>query len=397
MARTSTAVAIQQSTIVNGVMALPLDRTLALLEGLAPLAFAESWDNVGLLIEPETARRRDVTSVLLTIDLTPAVLDEASERGAELVVAYHPPIFKGLTRVRASRANEAVVAAALGRGISVYSPHTALDAAPDGVNDWLAEAVGAGKVSPLVQAERSAGGAEYKLVVFVPAENADALRDALGRAGAGTIGAYSDCSFSLAGTGTFFGHEGTDPAVGESGKLERVQELRLEMVCPKRSLAAVSAALVEHHPYEEPAWDLYPLAAKPALGFGIGRAVELAAPATIEDLLLRIKTHLGLRWLRVAATDEHAAHTPIRRVAVCAGAGGSVFERASGFDLYLTGELRHHDVLAKNRAGASVVLCDHSNSERGYLKRFAARIGEAARSELEVLVAEDDREPLVVL
>ncbi|HEV8247095.1 MAG TPA: Nif3-like dinuclear metal center hexameric protein [Polyangiaceae bacterium] len=378
-------------------MPLTLQRTLELLESLAPLSFAESWDNVGLLVEPELpSEGRPISRVLFTIDLTKAVLDEAERLAVELVVAYHPVIFKGLMRVRASQASETVVAGALARGIAVYSPHTACDAAPAGVNDWLAQAVGPGVVTPLVSAQRCTPGDEYKLVVFVPAESADTLRHALARAGAGVIGAYSDCSFNLQGTGTFFGHEGTDPAVGTAGKLERVDELRLEMVCHGRSLPGVARAIEEAHPYEEPAWDLYPLAPKPALGFGMGRAVELSEPAPLGELAARVKRHLGLDWLRVAACKRHAEGAAIRRVAVCAGAGRSLFERAAGFDLYLSGELGHHDVLAKNADGASVILCEHGNSERGFLPHFAARLARASEGALETLVAETDREPLAI-
>ena len=375
-------------------MALPLTRALALLESLAPLAFAESWDNVGLLIEPQL--KHEVGRVLFTIDLTSAVLDEAGQRGAELVVAYHPPIFKGVKRIRASRNSESVVAGALARGIAVYSPHTALDAAPGGVNDWLAETVGQGEVSPLVPLE-SPGGSEVKLVVFVPSENADALREALAAAGAGVIGAYTQCSFNLAGSGTFFGGEGTDPAVGSAGKFERVNEIRLEMVCPARALAAAARAIATVHPYEEPAWDVYPLAPKPALGVGMGRAVKLATAAPLDELVRRVKNELGLSWVRLAAAERHHRGEPVRRVGVCAGSGGAVFERAPGFDMVLTGELRHHDVLALNAAGTSVVLCDHTNTERGYLPRFARRLVEASGQALECLVSENDREPLVVV
>jgi dinuclear metal center YbgI/SA1388 family protein len=367
-----------------------------LLETLAPLPFAESWDNVGLLIEPELDRQREIACVLLTIDLTRAVLDEAAQRGAELVVAYHPPIFKGMKRIRASKSSESVVAGALTRGIAVYSPHTALDAAPDGVNDWLAEAVGKGEVRPLLPAHGTPGS-ELKVVVFVPAEHAARLREALSGAGAGVIGNYSQCSFNLAGSGTFFGGEGADPAVGSAGKLEEVEEIRIEMVCPARAVPAVAKAIAEAHPYEEPAWDIYPLAPKPALGFGMGRAVELEATATLDELVRRIKLALNLSWVRLAAAERHQGGQPLRSVALCAGAGGAVFERATGFDLILSGELRHHDVLALNAAGTSVVLCDHTNTERGYLPRFAQRLTKASEQALEVLVSEVDREALVVV
>jgi putative NIF3 family GTP cyclohydrolase 1 type 2 len=167
------------------------------------------------------------------------------------------------------------------------------------------------------------------------------------------------------------------------------------MVCPRRALPAISRALYSAHPYEEPAWDLYPLHDKPAPGTGMGRAVRLSSPVTLADAVDRIKAHLGLRAVRVAAAERHQQGETLRTLAVCAGSGGSLFEKAPGFDLYLTGELRHHDVLALNARGASVVLCDHTNTERGYLPRFKRRIESAASGALEVFVSEADREPLV--
>jgi dinuclear metal center YbgI/SA1388 family protein len=348
------------------------------------------------LIEPELGRECEIARVVLTIDLTSAVLEEAVRRGAELVVAYHPPIFKGMKRIRASKSSESVVAGALARSIAVYSPHTALDAAPDGVNDWLAESVGKGQVTPLLPADGTPGS-ELKIVVFVPAEHAAKLREALSRAGAGVIGNYSQCSFNLTGSGTFLGGEGADPAVGSAGRLEEVEEIRIEMVCPPPALPAVAQAIAQVHPYEEPAWDAYPLASKPALGFGTGRAVELETPASLDELVRRVKGALGLSWLRLAAAERHQRGQSLRRIAVCAGAGGAVFERAPGFDLILTGELRHHDILARNAAGTSVMLCDHTNTERGYLPRFAERLARVSEQALEVLVSEADREPLVVV
>jgi dinuclear metal center YbgI/SA1388 family protein len=376
-------------------MALSLSSVVRLLEDLAPLRFAEPWDNVGLLLEPAGASELPITRALLTIDLTSAVLDEAERLSAALVVAYHPPLFKPLARVRMSQPGEHVVARALSRGISVYSPHTALDAAPRGVNDWLAEALGPGESAPLVQSYAAEPTAELKLVVFVPRENADALRHALADAGAGIIGNYSECSFHLEGTGTFLGNEASNPVVGKAGELERAPEVRLEMVCPRRALPAISRALYATHPYEEPAWDLYPLHDKPKAGTGIGRGVRLAEGQSLTDAVAKIKAHLGLSAVRLAASERHRRGEKIQTLAVCAGSGGAVFEKAPGFDLYLTGELRHHDVLAMNARGASVVLCDHTNTERGYLPRFKERLDAAAGGALEVVVSTADREPLV--
>jgi dinuclear metal center YbgI/SA1388 family protein len=377
-------------------MPLAFPAVLDHLETIAPRRFAESWDNVGLLIEPAD-REWPVARALVTIDLTDDVLDEARAFGAELVVAYHPPIFKGLKRLTRDTPAARVALAAARAGIGVYSPHTALDAAPGGVNDWLAEAIGEGAREPITQAFAPDAGGDFKLVVFVPRENADALRDALAEAGAGWIGAYSHCSFNLEGQGTFRGHEGTDPAVGASGRLETVREVRVEMVCARRALPAAAAAIARVHPYEEPAWDAYPLAPKPRAGAGMGRVVSLARPAALNAIVERVKRHLGLSHVRVAAANKHRTGARVACAAVSAGAGGALFESVADVDLLLTGEMRHHDVLDRNARGTSVVLCDHTNTERGYLPRLAARLETLAQGALEVRVSERDRDPLEIV
>jgi len=273
---------------------LPLSDILSALERVAPLRFAEPWDNVGLLLEPAPSLASGgsrVQRALLTIDLNELVLDEAEAAGATLVIAYHPPIFKGLTRLRCSVPAERVVVRCLTRGIAVFSPHTALDAAPGGVNDWLLAAFGEGARKPCLP-----------------------------------------------------------------------------------------------HPDDEK--------------FGQGRCVTLATPITLSDAVSRIKAHLGLTLVRVAAAAAHEASEPpasIRRIAVGAGAGGSLFEKLSGYDLYLTGELRHHDVLTKCALGESVVLCDHTNTERGFLPMFAERLTLETHGAVSFQVSRCDRDPLRVL
>ena len=380
-------------------MALPLVRAVSLLEGLAPLSHAEEWDNVGLLLEP-LADRRDpqappsVRRVFFCIDLTEPVLEEALGADADLVVAYHPPIFRPLKRLGTRAAGERLVQRAVRAGIAVYSPHTALDAAPGGVNDWLADGLGAGQRAPLADSAVREPGATHKIVTFVPAESVDALRSALGQAGAGVIGDYTECASEIGATGTFFGGADTNPTVGERGRLERVPEIRLELVCPGSALGRVARVMRDVHPYEEPAWDVYPLAARPAADFGQGRGVTLDEPVTLGTLVSRLKKHLGRASLRVAATEAQRGGAPVHRVAVGAGSGQGVFQRAADFDVYVTGELSHHAVLARVAAGSSVILCEHSTSERGYLKGYAQKLAELSLGALEVLVSQRDREPL---
>lgn len=380
---------------LNPRVSLPLSSVLQALEVLAPLELAESWDNVGLLLDPRSDdRETQIERVLLTIDLTRPVLREAIDAKTDCVVAYHPPIFGPLKRL--SRRNEGVLFESVAANLAIYSPHTALDAAPGGMNDWLAEAF-SGDVSPITPAGRLEPSADLKLVVFVPVEHADALRDALAEAGAGRIGNYSSCSFNLEGVGTFFGQEGSEPVVGEPGRLERSPEVRLEMVCGKGDLSGVARAIDRCHPYEEPAWDVYPLAPKPQLGAGTGRLVTLPSPRTLGELVASVKAHLGLTVVRLAMAPEHAEESSIRRIAVCAGSGASVFERVQDADLYVTGELGHHAVLRAVARGASVVLCEHSNSERGYLPRLRQRLLSATENRIQVSLATADREPLTVV
>ena len=378
----------------------PMTRTLAdvlqLLERIAPLHLAEDWDNVGLVLEPTSSARQPMSRLFLCIDLSESVLDEALELRADLVVAYHPPIFRGLKRLRASAPEERVLVRALEAGLAVYSPHTALDAAQGGVNDWLARGVGAGRCTPLVPHANKAA-AELKLVVFVPQSHVAELRAALARElGVGTIGNYSECSYELEGQGSFFGNSAASPAVGERGKLETVLETRLEMRCPSAAVKDLARVIAAHHPYEEPAWDLYPLApvdtAPPNVG--AGRLLELDEPVSIAEAVARLKAHLGVSTLRVAQAERHEAGARVQRVALCAGAGGSLFEAVRGVDLFVTGELRHHDVLAKLRAGSSVILSEHTHTERGFLPELAERISELAGGDLDVLVSKRDSDPL---
>lgn len=377
-------------------MSLALVELQAALEALAPPHLAGSWDNVGLLIDPRApGDELEVERVLLTIDATPAVLEEATREGVQCLVAYHPPLFQPLRRL--SYAGSPAAVAALRAGFAVYSPHSALDAAPGGLNDWLAEAFGAGDVQPIVSAAEIAPGAAYKVVVFVPGEHADALREALSAAGAGIIGHYDQCSFGLDGQGTFLGRQGAHPVVGQMGQLERVAELRLEMVCSEQALPGVARAIAERHPYEEPAWDVYALAPKPRIAAGDGRVVHLAAPLPLAELVARLKGHLGVEHLRLATAERHAGGAPVRTIALCAGAGGAVLERARGADLLVTGELGHHHVLRHLREQKSVLLSEHSSSERGYLPRYRERLLEATDGRVEIQVAQSDREPLRIV
>jgi dinuclear metal center YbgI/SA1388 family protein len=362
---------------------MKLDALLPVLEEIAPVRYAADWDNVGLLAGDPS---QPIHKVLLTIDYTTAVADEARREGCDVVFAYHPPVFRPVKRVVAG----SLLYDAIRRGVALYSPHTALDVAEGGTNDMLADALGMMERAPLRAAEAKASS--VKLVVFVPEENVAAVSQAMFDAGAGRIGAYSSCSFRSAGTGTFFGEEGANPAVGERGKLEEVAELRVETVVPLARVAEVVTAMRAAHPYEEPAFDLVSLVAAPS-GLGMGR-VGAVPRVSRGELFRRVKAALGVEHLLVAGPTEG----DVERAAACAGSCGDLFEDAirKKADVYLTGEMRHHDVLRAAEAGMTVICARHSASERAVLSRVAARI--AARiPDLPVVVSREDRDPLNVV
>lgn len=334
------------------------------MEAIAPTWAAADWDNVGLLVGDPTW---PAEYVLLTIDLTAAVLDEAVKLGCNSIVSYHPPIFRAVKRFGVSRGTaEGLAAEALSRRIAIYSPHTALDAAPGGTNDTLAELAGLTKVRPFSAAAPPA--AQCKLVVFVPHESADEVAEAVFAAGAGRIGAYERCSYRLEGQGTFFGTDSTNPAVGERGRLERVDETRLEVILPKTRLATVVEALRAAHPYEEPAFDVYPLEPLAIPHLGQGRMGSFSSPPALGDLARAVKQAASAE--QVAIVGEPGVS--IARGFVCAGAAGSLpFEipgvRLGHGDVVITGEIRHHDALHYRRCGACAIALGHWASERPVL------------------------------
>ena len=352
------------------------------LEEIAPARFAETWDNVGLLVGDPA---QDVSRTMLCIDYSPPVAREAADERCDLVIAYHPPLFHAVKRITAP----SVIFDALRRGMAIYSPHTALDVADGGTNDMLADVLGLNDRAPLRLTEPKP--TQYKLVTFVPAEHVENVAAALFDAGAGRIGDYTQCSFRSAGTGTFFGEEGTNPAVGQSGKLERAEEIRLETVIPIARLSDIVAALRRSHPYEEPAFDLIQLAAAPEK-VGQGRIGSLP---NVEraDLFARLKKELELSHLLIAGPQRG----PVVRAACCAGSCGEFLGDAlrGKAELFLTGEVRHHDALAAAASGMTVVCTLHSNSERAVLKRLKARLEEKLPG-LALQTSRQDRDPFEV-
>ncbi|XP_063286926.1 NIF3-like protein 1 [Pelobates fuscus] len=338
------------------------------LNAFAPPALAESWDNVGLLVEPSPPHM--VQKLLLTNDLTEDVLEEAVGMGAEMVLSYHPPIFKALKRLTCGNWKERLMVKALEKRIAIYSPHTAYDALSNGVNDWLGRATGPCVSLPL----RASSSLSY------PGGNAHVLEFSCGLSESVLSRVKSLQGACLR---TF--------QVSEEGE----NRTRVRLSCSQKALQQTLAILAED-PCVYRSVELLTLQKPPLLDTGMGRLCTLTEPVSLATALERIKTHVGLNHLRLGIGRGKTLESSVSTVAVCAGSGSSVLSGVPA-DLYLTGEMSHHDVLDAVAEGRSVVLCEHSNSERGYLKELRVQLEERLEGKVQVVVSQTDRDPLQVV
>jgi dinuclear metal center YbgI/SA1388 family protein len=354
------------------------------LEKFAPRSLAESWDNVGLLWgDPNT----EVARVMTCLTVTSRTALEAIHERAELIVSHHPVLFKAVQRVRADRPETGPLWDLARAGVSILSPHTAFDNTPGGINDGLARRIGLIDVGPL---RGRPVPDQFKIVVFTPESDHEAVLTAAFRAGGGVIGAYNECSFAIRGEGTFFGTEGANPTIGKAGRRESVRELRVEIVCPGARLPAVLAAIRSAHSYEEPAIDVYPLQVVSS-GPGIGRVGRLRSPTTLEGLAGAVTRVLAAHGLQFAGPPERK----VERVAIACGAGDDFLHDAAraGADVLLTGEARFHRALEAEALGLGLIVAGHHATERPGVEDLAVDLS-AAFPALTVWPSRREADPL---
>jgi dinuclear metal center YbgI/SA1388 family protein len=335
------------------------------IERIAPTPLSEDWDNSGLQVGDPGSEASGVLVALTPLD---EVFEEAEERGADFLLFHHPLIFGPLKSVETGSYPGDLVGRAIRSGLAVYAAHTSYDAVPGGVSVALAEALGLRGPFTVV----SPRGSLRKLVIFVPEENVDAVADALAGAGAGVIGEYTHCTFRTAGTGTFLGGEATKPYLGEKGRLEKVEEIRLETVVPAHAAARAVAAATAAHPYEEVALDLYPIEGRPE-GCGYGRVGKLPEPMTPGELREHVARSLGFPADLVADPGRR-----IERVAVLGGSGGSFIREvaATGAQAYVSGDLDYHDALLAQSLGLAAIDAGHAATELPSLEPLARWLAE---------------------
>ena len=323
------------------------------LETIAPASLQESYDNAGLLTGNPGW---DCTGIVTTLDVTEAVVLEAIEKKCNLIVAHHPIIFSGLKKITGKNYVEKTIIAAIKNDIAIYAIHTNLDNVLTGVNGRMADQLGLIH-RQILQPKK---GVLKKLVTFVPVEQAEEVRNALFVAGAGHVGNYSECSFSVTGEGTFKGEIGTDPFVGKPGQRHTEKELKLEMIFEAWVENKLITTLKAAHPYEEVAYDIF-LLDNQYEGIGSGLTGELPEAVTEQEFMQQLKKTFGLTVIK---------HTPlsgkkVKKIALCGGAGSFLIEAAiaASAQVYITGDVKYHEFFDAN---GRLVITDigHFESEQ---------------------------------
>jgi dinuclear metal center YbgI/SA1388 family protein len=360
---------------------------VSFIEKKAPSGTAEGWDNVGLLLGDSS---QEITGVTVAIDLTNEVIERARASGHNLVINHHPCIFpkgKGPSRITSGTP----LFEALRGGVAVIAAHTNFDQSALEVPRAIAEKLGASLEGRLHEKPQ---GSLLKLVVFVPAEQAEAVRSAICAAGAGVIGRYDSCTFSTEGRGTFRGEEGTDPFVGRPGSLETADEVRLETILPRGLQKEVLRAMLEAHPYEEVAFDLYPVeqpAGEKGLvrGLGYGFWGDLANPMPLDAFVPKVFEAFEVKGgLLTPNMNASPKETLVRRIGFTPGKGTSFLGAAAraGIDLFITGEAGYHPAREAAQGGMAVLELGHPESELFFLRTVSRWIEELGLPVQEVRV-----------
>jgi dinuclear metal center YbgI/SA1388 family protein len=371
-------------------MAVKAQTVVDWLEQFAPKHLAVDGDPIGLQIG---SLEREVHKVMITLDVTQEVVEEAVRLGVQLIIAHHPALYHPLKSLNTNRPKGRLVAQLIKHDITVYAAHTNLDTAEGGLNDWLAERLGLKDCEALLVTQQEI---LKKLVVFVPKEFEEPLRLALGEAGAGHIGLYSHCTFRSEGIGTFKPEQGANPFIGQTGAIEQVEEVKLETVFPAHLEKKIINTMLQVHPYEEVAYDIYTLDQK-GKKYGLGRIGYLERPMTLEDFSLYVKSSLDVPFCRVAGPKEAKVH----KVAVLGGDGNKFVQHAllKGADVFVTGDLYYHTVQDALEAGLSFVDPGH-HAEKIMMEGVQRVLIEKARQnklELEIIISQVDTNPFHVV
>ena len=334
---------------------MTIKELLDILDKIAPFSLQESYDNSGIQFADLEA---PIIKILLALDVTLEILEEAIENKANLILTHHPLLFAPLKQI--TKQNNPLLFQTITNQINLLALHTNYDLAENGLNDYVASLLGITKIAPL----KSSLEKIYKFAVYVPIQDVDKISQAIFETGAGKIGKYTETSFKIKGEGTFKPMEGTKPFVGKIGERKVTEEIKIETVVPERNLEGVIEAMKKAHPYEEPAYDIYEL--KINQSYGIGIWGEIAKEEDLTEFSLSVKNKLKASYIRLIKSN----HRQIKKVALCCGGGSSLLEQVSksGADLYITGDINYHNALRAKELGLNILEIEHYDTEKFFVE-----------------------------
>lgn len=368
-------------------MKINSSNVIKILEGFSPEIYAQDWDNVGFQIGNIN---RKIDKIMVVLEVTPQIVEEAIDESVDLIISHHPLIFKPLNRIVASEPVGQMILQMIQNNINLIVSHTNLDASPIGLNAYLAKNIGLKRITNLSDAYT----VKYvKFVIYVPRDCQEKMVEVLEEAGAGAIGNYSGCTFNTSGTGTFRPLKDSNPSIGEIGAFEKVDEVRIETIVEEKNLKELIRKAVKVHPYETPAYDIIPLMNEfenPAMGL-IGYLNE---SMTLKSFAFELKDILNSQSMRII----EAGNRKISKVALCTGASSEFISVASksGADVFITGDIKYHEAQYAKQLGLHVIDAGHYDTEQFYIEEFERILRqrfEAADYEVAIIRSKIDINP----
>ncbi|NBG88499.1 Nif3-like dinuclear metal center hexameric protein [Isachenkonia alkalipeptolytica] len=369
-------------------MSLKVKDIIKHMESIAPKSYAMAWDRVGLQIgSPE----KEVQRIMVTLEINLEVLQEASERGVDLIISHHPLIFKALDEIDFESRKGAMIQRIIQEDIHIYVSHTNMDIAPEGLNEYIGEKIGLKNMDVISPLEIKP---YCKFIVYVPETHREIVIEAIDKGGGGHIGNYSHCTFGTAGIGTFKPGEGSNPFLGKKDELERTEENKLETIVERKNIGKLLKEVEKVHPYEEVAYDLYPLEI-PLGKVGLGRIGRLKQATSVESFIEYLKKVLKLKEVRYVGD----LHREISTVAILNGSGGDFIQQANkaGADCFITGDLKYHEAQDAMDEEISILDIGHYESEIIFREFIKNQLKNRFKEEVEIYIAEDLKNPFKVL
>ena len=369
-------------------MSLKIKDVIDYMEIIAPKTYAMEWDQVGLQIG---SPKKAVERIMITLEINLDVLKEATNKGVDMIISHHPLIFKPLDRIDFEDPKGAMIQKIIQEDLHVYVSHTNMDVAPVGLNHYIAEKIGLNKIEVLSSLDVKP---YYKFIVYVPETHREVLIEAINKGGGGHIGNYSHCTFRTAGIGTFMPEEGADPFLGKKNELEETEESKIETIVERKDIPKLLKEIQQAHPYEEVAYDLYPLEI-PLKNVGLGRIGELSGTRSMESFIQDLKKSLQLNEVRYVGD----LHREIFKVAILNGSGGDFIQQAkkAGADCFITGDVKYHEAQDAMDEEMAILDIGHYESEIIFPEFIKRQLENRFGGELEIHVAENLKNPFRTL